>query len=83
MVSLLWRVLSWGWLASEIVVGVVTRTKRSSGSVHDRGSLLILWTVIATAITASQWIAEIGPWSMFGGAHWPKTAGTFISRKPH
>jgi len=37
-----WRILYWGWVASEVVVGVTTRTKQSSGNVRDRGSLLIL-----------------------------------------
>ena len=27
---ILWRLLFWGWLASEILVGIVTRTKRQS-----------------------------------------------------
>ena len=77
-VSLLWRVLYWGWVASEIAVGVGTRTKRSTGNVRDRGSLLILWIVIVSAMTVSQWIAEIGPWTMFGGAHWLKTASVVV-----
>jgi protein-S-isoprenylcysteine O-methyltransferase Ste14 len=76
--SMVWRILYWGWVASEMVVGVATRTKRSSGNVRDRGSLLILWIVIASAMTVSQWIAEIGPWTMFGGAHWLKTASVIV-----
>jgi len=76
--SVLWQVLSWTWLASEIAVGVATRTKRSTGTVRDRGSLLILWIVIATAVMASQWIGETGPRNMFGGAHWLRLAGTFV-----
>jgi protein-S-isoprenylcysteine O-methyltransferase Ste14 len=76
--SLLWQVLSWSWLGSEVIVGIATRTKRSTGNVRDRGSLVILWIVIATAITAAQWIGEIGPKNMFGGAHWLKAAGTIV-----
>jgi hypothetical protein len=76
--SMVWRILYWGWVASEVVVGVATRTKRSSGNVRDRGSLLILWIVIVSAMTVSQWIAEIGPWTMFGGAHWLKTASVIV-----
>ena len=48
----LWRILIWGWLASEIVIAVATRTKRSSGNVRDRGTLAILWIVIFASITA-------------------------------
>jgi protein-S-isoprenylcysteine O-methyltransferase Ste14 len=46
--------------------------------VHDRGSLLILWFVIATAVTACQWISESAPPSMWGGAHALKTAGVIM-----
>jgi len=47
--SFFWQLLLYGWFASEILVGVVTRTKHNSGKVHDRGSLLILWIVIAAS----------------------------------
>ena len=76
--SLLWKLLLYGWLASEILIGVATRTKRSSGKVHDRGSMLILWVVIATSITASEGISEATEPTMFGGAHALKTAGVIV-----
>jgi protein-S-isoprenylcysteine O-methyltransferase Ste14 len=68
--SLLWRVLTWGWLASEIVIGLATRTRRSSGKVRDRGTLAILWIVIFASITACEWIGDRSTPNMFGGAHW-------------
>jgi protein-S-isoprenylcysteine O-methyltransferase Ste14 len=74
----LWSLLFWGWLASEIIVGIATRTKRSGGKVRDRGSLLTLWIVIATSITACQWISAATRPNMFSGAHALKTAGVFI-----
>lgn len=76
--SLFWQLLFYGWLASEIIVGIATRTKHSSGKVHDRGSLLILWIVIAASITACQWISEATRPNMFGGAHALKTAGAIV-----
>ncbi|HXR32865.1 MAG TPA: isoprenylcysteine carboxylmethyltransferase family protein [Verrucomicrobiae bacterium] len=76
--SLVWQLLFYGWLASEIIVGVATRTKRSSGKVQDRGSLLILWIVITASITACQWISEATRPNMFGGAHELKTAGVMV-----
>jgi protein-S-isoprenylcysteine O-methyltransferase Ste14 len=75
---ILWALLFWGWLASEILVGIVTRTKRSGGKVQDRGSLLILWLVITASVTACQWISEATPPNMFGGAHALKTAGVLV-----
>jgi protein-S-isoprenylcysteine O-methyltransferase Ste14 len=68
--SLLWRVLIWGWLASEIVIGLATRTKRSRGKVRDRGTLAILWIVIFASITACEWIGDRSTPNMFGGAPW-------------
>jgi len=70
--SLLWRILIWGWLASEIVIGLATRTKRSTGNVRDRGTLAILWIVIVASVTACEWIGDRSTPSMFGGAHWLK-----------
>jgi protein-S-isoprenylcysteine O-methyltransferase Ste14 len=76
--SLIWEVLYWGWFASEIIIGVATRTKRSSGKVHDRGSLLLLWIVIVVSLTVCQWISEIGSKNMFGGGHWLKVAAMIV-----
>jgi protein-S-isoprenylcysteine O-methyltransferase Ste14 len=67
-----WRILIWGWWASEIVIGVATRTNRSSGNVRDRGTLAILWTVIFASITACEWIGGRSTPNAFGGAHWLK-----------
>jgi protein-S-isoprenylcysteine O-methyltransferase len=76
--SLVWQVLFYGWFASEILVGIVTRTKRSGGKVQDRGSLIILWIVIFASITGCQWYSETHAATMFGGAHALKIAGVIV-----
>jgi protein-S-isoprenylcysteine O-methyltransferase Ste14 len=73
MAVILWQVLYYGWIASEIAIAVVTRTRRDAGNVHDRGSMLILWLVLVASITACEWISATHPPNMFGGAHWLKT----------
>ncbi|MGB2676027.1 MAG: isoprenylcysteine carboxylmethyltransferase family protein [Candidatus Acidiferrum sp.] len=73
-----WRLLFWGWLASEILVGILTHTKRSGGKVQDRGSLVILWIVITASITACQWISEATRPNILGGAHALRTAGVIV-----
>jgi protein-S-isoprenylcysteine O-methyltransferase Ste14 len=78
MLRILWHVLFWGWFLSEIIVGVVTRTRQSTGNVRDRGSLILLWIVITASITACQWIGEAAPPTMFGGAPWLKTASVIV-----
>jgi protein-S-isoprenylcysteine O-methyltransferase Ste14 len=60
------------------MVGAATRTKRSSGNVPDRGSLVLLWIVITGAMTAAVWIGETGPWNLFGGARWLETASVSV-----
>jgi len=76
--SFVWQLLFYGWFASEILVGIATRTSHSSGKVHDRGSLLILWIVIATCITACQWFSETHARNMLGGAPALKTAAIIV-----
>lgn len=74
----LWSALDWTWIASEVVILAATRTRRSSGNVRDRGSLLILWPVIVASITAGTWIGEAQTPTMFGGARWVRTASLAI-----
>ena len=79
MQSILWHVFFYAWTASEILIAVLTRTRRGSGSsVQDRGSMLILWLVIVASIFASQWIRDTRPENMFSGAPWLKTAGLVL-----
>ena len=75
--SLLWQLLFYGWFASEILVGIAKRTKRSGGKVQDRGSLLILWIVITVSVTACRWSVKPSR-NMFGGAPALKTAGVIV-----
>ncbi len=76
--SVVWLVLIYGWVASEIVIGISTRTKRSRGNVRDRGSLLILWIAITLGVTASSWIGQTSPPNMSGGAYWSKLVSVIL-----
>ena len=70
-VSKLWQIFYWAWVVSEVLVLLITRTRRSSGEVRDRGSLLILWPVIFSSIWLGFWVGATRPHTMFRGAHWP------------
>ena len=59
--SVIWTGLFWAWTASEIALAISTHTRRSEGAVHDRGSLFVLWAVIAGSITASNWALHLLP----------------------
>ena len=69
-ISTVWHALYWAWIASEVAILLLTRTRRSSGKVQDRGSILILWVVIVLAITGGKWFGEMHPNADFHGAHW-------------
>lgn len=77
-VPLLWQILYWTWVASEVIIAIATRTKRSSGKTHDRGSLILLWITIFTSISIATWLSEATPPNMFGGVRALKTVGLVI-----
>jgi protein-S-isoprenylcysteine O-methyltransferase Ste14 len=77
-ISWLWRILVYGWTASEIYIAIATRTRRGGGKRLDRGSMAILWITIVSAITAAEFIARMGESNMFGGAHWLKVAAIVV-----
>jgi protein-S-isoprenylcysteine O-methyltransferase Ste14 len=76
--SIFWQILIWGWFASEVLIAVVTRTRRSTGNVKDRGTLLLLWVVIIASITACDWIASSSNPNMLGGGHWLRIASDVL-----
>lgn len=69
-IKLLWHILFYGWGASEVLIGIKTRTRSGGGKVKDRGSLAVLWVTITVAITAGEVISHIMPHNLFNGAHW-------------
>jgi len=69
-ISLVWKILFYGWTAGEVLLVIATRTRRSGGLLRDRGSLLILWASIVGAIFATGSIAQRFPAPMFPGIHW-------------
>jgi protein-S-isoprenylcysteine O-methyltransferase Ste14 len=75
--SVVWQVLYWGWVLSEIYISLVIRTK-SGGNIRDRGSQIILWTVIVAALTMCGWSKSVFSANIFGGASWVKTAALVL-----
>ena len=56
--SSIWQIFYYGWFASEVYIAIATRTRRSTGKVRDRGTLLLLWVVIFSSLTCGIWIGE-------------------------
>jgi protein-S-isoprenylcysteine O-methyltransferase len=73
-----WQILYWTWVASEVIIGVATRTKESTGRVRDRGSLVLLWIIILASMTAAIWISEATRPNLFGGTRALKAAGLIV-----
>ena len=57
--ALIWSVLFYAWCVSEILIAVLTRTKRGAGKREDRGTMLMLWLTIFSSMTACEWIRNV------------------------
>jgi len=71
---ILWKVLFYSWIASEVFILLLTRTRRRGGNVRDRGSIVVLWIVIFSSIFAGSWFGETHSHTIFAAAHWVRTA---------
>ena len=69
-VSTIWQIVYWAWIAGELGILIVTRTRKGGGKVRDRGSLLILWLVIVASTTVGMPYGERHEPTIFGGAPW-------------
>jgi protein-S-isoprenylcysteine O-methyltransferase Ste14 len=67
---LIWKTLYWAWILSELLVLVVTRTRRGGGEIRDRGSLEVLWFVIFGAMFVGSWAGAVYRPAKFDGGHW-------------
>ncbi len=70
LIARVWQILIDGWIVFELLLAIVTRTRRSQGKVTDRGSLLLLWLSIGASITASFRIADAMPRNLFVHSTW-------------
>ena len=68
-ISLIWKILLYGWTASEIYIVIATRTRHSGGVVHDRGSMVILWVTIVGSITAAEYARYLTHFPIFPRFH--------------
>lgn len=69
-VHLMWKMLYWAWILTEVLVLTVTRTRRGSGEVNDRGSLVVLWVVIFGAMFGGSWLGAIYAPGAFHAGRW-------------
>jgi protein-S-isoprenylcysteine O-methyltransferase Ste14 len=60
MLAKLFYVLAIAWPVSEVLLGLLSRAKRDSHTVRDRGSLVLLWISIGVGIWAANFIRSSG-----------------------
>ncbi len=70
IIHLVWKTLFWAWIATEALVLLVTRTRRSGGEVRDRGSLLVLWVVVFGAMSVGSGAGAAYEPTAFHAGHW-------------
>ena len=77
MLNTIFRVLWGSWIVTEILVLVVTRTRKGGGTISDRGSLRVLWLTIMVSMTLGMWLgAAYRPTRMHGMRWvWPVCVG--------
>jgi protein-S-isoprenylcysteine O-methyltransferase Ste14 len=77
-IARMFEALYWAWIASEFLLQVVTRTSRSRGEVKDRGSLLLLVSVIFISIWGAKWYGDTHARTMLGEMSWLGTAAVVL-----
>jgi len=69
-ISLIWHILFYGWTAGEVLLVILTRTRKGGGKLQDRGSMAILWITIVSAMFASGYVDDRFPEFKFPSSHW-------------
>lgn len=69
-ISLLWKIVQYTWIASEILLLITIRSHKNSGPSKDRGSLAILWATISVSIAAAASIASAQGTTLTDSARW-------------
>ena len=70
LIPMIWKILYWAWIVTEVLVLMVTRTRRGGGEIRDRGSLVVLWTVILCAMFVGSWLGAWYEPARFHAGHW-------------
>ncbi|MGA2571942.1 MAG: isoprenylcysteine carboxylmethyltransferase family protein [Terracidiphilus sp.] len=60
LVRVLWPWLLFGWVGFEVLVTIITQTRRSQGALHDRGTQILIWVAITGSFFAAGFVAFPG-----------------------
>jgi protein-S-isoprenylcysteine O-methyltransferase Ste14 len=65
-------------MASELLVVVLTRTRRSTGAVQDRGTMQLLWVVIFSSIALGTWYGQTHGPNMGASLGWMRSVALCV-----
>jgi protein-S-isoprenylcysteine O-methyltransferase Ste14 len=74
----LFNVLTKVWLIGEILVLLITTTRKGGGKVQDRGTQIILWVVIIASFSIDGWMHSFLPSDMPGSSSWLRPVAVAI-----
>ena len=77
-VGVVFHGLCWAWLIGETVIAVAMRTRKSGGTLHDRGSQVLVWLSIAAAFVCADWVGSAAPLGILGQAEWLRPLGLAV-----
>jgi len=66
----LFHALTTVWVVGEILIALITTTRRGNGKIQDRGTQIILWIVIVSSLSISEWMHKLFPVDMPGSYSW-------------
>jgi protein-S-isoprenylcysteine O-methyltransferase Ste14 len=58
------------WLVGEILILLLTTTRKSGGKIQDRGTQIIIWAVIIASFSIDGWMRSFLPKDMPGSSTW-------------
>jgi protein-S-isoprenylcysteine O-methyltransferase Ste14 len=58
------------WLVGELLIAVLTRTRKGEGKIQDRGTQIILWVVLIVALRIDYRMERFLPVDMPGSYSW-------------
>jgi protein-S-isoprenylcysteine O-methyltransferase Ste14 len=64
------NVLAAIWVVGEVLIAVLTLTRKGEGKIQDRGTQIILWIVIVISLNIVGWVHKFFPDDMPGRASW-------------
>ena len=66
------------WVVGEILVAVLTLTRKGEGKIQDRGTQVLLWVVIIASSWTDGWMHKFFPVDMPGSFSWLRHAALGI-----